>query len=290
MSTPLLGHDLVRLLYLDETGTSRDATFIAVAGVIVHGDRQWPKIEQRVVDLIEKYIPPADRLGFVFHATDIFHGAKDFGRRKPEWETRERRFSVLYDLAKIIADLELPVVLGSHKKDEYGRGILSDADEGRLELKANIIHNNAVIDCLMWADKWLERFAPNELATVIHEDGSRAKKLIQACVEMLRSKEKMISIGFNEEKIEKLGLPLKRVIDSVNFTKKSGARPLQLADLCAFLFGRFLQGKPIPGDVFDIIWKRVEWFMPSQAELLRALREEAATSGGLPVRARDQTP
>ena len=61
----------MRLVYLDEAGTTSTATSLAVAGVIVHGDDQWPKVDRRIVELIEKYIPEEDRLGFVFHATDL---------------------------------------------------------------------------------------------------------------------------------------------------------------------------------------------------------------------------
>ena len=35
----------------------------------------------------------------------------------------------------------------------------------------------------------------------------------------------------------KVGLPLKRIIDTVHFADKQGAAPLQLADLCAFIWG-----------------------------------------------------
>ena len=76
MSAPLLGHNLVRLLYLDETGTTVHTNFLSVAGVIVHGDFEWPEVDKRIAALIEKYISEPDRrLDFVFHATDIFHGS-----------------------------------------------------------------------------------------------------------------------------------------------------------------------------------------------------------------------
>ena len=67
---PLLGHNLVRLLYLDEAGTDGRATHMCVAGVLVHGDHQWPEIDRLVGDLITKYIPESDRFGFIFHATE----------------------------------------------------------------------------------------------------------------------------------------------------------------------------------------------------------------------------
>jgi hypothetical protein len=76
MYAPLRGHNLVRLVYLDEAGTDRSASFMCVAGVLVHGDIEWPEVDRRLVALVEKHIPPEDRLGFFFHATDIYHGSK----------------------------------------------------------------------------------------------------------------------------------------------------------------------------------------------------------------------
>jgi hypothetical protein len=106
MIAPLFGQNLVRLIYLDETGTTSRATFLSVAGVILHGDYEWPGVDERIVALIERYIPEPDRLGFVFHATDIFHGSGYFDRRKPEWETTDQRWPIL--LASAGADPRPP--------------------------------------------------------------------------------------------------------------------------------------------------------------------------------------
>jgi hypothetical protein len=88
---PLLGYNLVRLVYLDEGGSDLKAPILSVAGVLVHGDVEWPQVERRIVALIEKYIPEPDRVRFIFHATDIFfHGSGYFDRRKPEWADQEK--------------------------------------------------------------------------------------------------------------------------------------------------------------------------------------------------------
>ena len=115
--------NLVRLVYLDEAGTTTGASWLAVAGVIVHGDQQWREADRRVAALIDKHIPKADRPGFVFHATDIFHGSRYFDRKKPEWASRERRWAILEDLAQIISDLKLPVAVAGGQVKE-----LTDAD------------------------------------------------------------------------------------------------------------------------------------------------------------------
>jgi Protein of unknown function (DUF3800) len=258
LGAPLLGTNLVRLLYLDDSGTDRQAPFLCVAGVLIHGDRQWPEVDKRIVSLIERYINPADRLGFVFHATDIFHGSGYFDRRKAEWADQVARFSILCELAAVIGDLSLPVVFGKYEKDKFGVG-LSPNDLKRPDLKNRMIHNVAAMDCLIWSDRWLAKYAPTELAAVVHEDGADAKRLIKAVVRTLRSDEQMTAAGFTEEVKHEFGLPLKRIIDTVHFAEKPDARPLQLADLCAFALGRITKGKMLPAPVLEVFAKHSTW-------------------------------
>jgi hypothetical protein len=264
MIAPLFGQNLVRLIYLDETGTTSRATFLSVAGVILHGDYEWPGVDERIVALIERYIPEPDRLGFVFHATDIFHGSGYFDRRKPEWETTDQRWPILLELAQIIDDLCLPIVAGTYRKDKYGLGVLAPDDLQRAA-KAGLIHTSAAMDCLIWADRWLARFAPTELGTVVHEDSTRAKPLIKRSVQTLRSAARMEIEGMGGFR-EEYDLPLKRIIDTVHFAEKADARPLQLADLCAFILGRGMQERSVPRGVFEIIWKHLRWLLPKDKQ------------------------
>jgi hypothetical protein len=151
---PLLGSNLVRLIYLDEAGTDRNAPFLCVAGVLIHGDHEWPEVDRRIAGLIEKHIPAADRFGFIFHATDIFHGSGYFDRRKPEWANQNTRLAILCDLASIIDDMSIPLVCGHYNKETFGDGIIRQPDA-----KSKIMHNAAAVDCLIWADRWLAQFA-----------------------------------------------------------------------------------------------------------------------------------
>jgi Protein of unknown function (DUF3800) len=261
MIAPLLGHNLVRLTYLDEAGSDYGAPFLAVAGVVVHGDFEWPEINKRIAVLIENYIPESDRAGFFFHATDIFHGSGYFDRRKTEWTDREKRWQILLDIARIIEDLSLPVVAGTYRKATFG-GELIKAESAAFQHK--MIHDMAVLDCMLWADRWLAKFAPSELSTIIHEDGTAAKPLIKATIRIMRSDELMRQWGFDPVVAAEFGLPLKRIIDTVHFAEKADARPLQLADLCAFILGRAMKNLAVPIGVFQILFKQVQWIMTIQ--------------------------
>jgi hypothetical protein len=256
-ASPLLGQNLVRLVYLDEGGSDFKAPVLAVAGVLVHGDAEWPEVTKRIDALIEKYIPEPDRPGFVFHAKDIYHGARYFDRRKPEWADRNKRVKLLDEIALIIEELHLPVVVGFYAKDKFGVGLLTPDDGPKF--RGNLIHSTAAVDCLIGADQWLAKYAPAELATVVHEDGTPAKPLIKRILQRLRSREAMLQGGLEEKHLAEFHLPLTRIIDTVHFADKQDAKPLQLADLCAFILARGMKDAEVPVLASQIIWRHLKW-------------------------------
>jgi hypothetical protein len=254
----------MRLVYLDEGGADFSAPVLVVAGILVHGDREYPEIDRRILALIDKFIPEQDRLGFVFHATDVFHGSRYFDRHKPEWNSIEKRLPIIDGLADIIEELHLPVVAGLYQRARYGEQHPIWAEPPTEQLKNKFLHSSALMDAVMRADKWLDRFSPTELATVVHEDGSQANKMIKRVVRMMRSRELMSAAGFDEdpEFYERHNLPLKRIIDTVHFAEKADSRPLQLADLCAFILARGMRGEaPVPKYAADVIWRHMRWYL-----------------------------
>ncbi len=89
---PLHGEKAVRIVYLDEAGISnpKQEPFVTVAGVIVHGDDELNRVENRLKKLVKKYIPEGKRQGFVFHAKEIFHGGRTMNRQDPNWSLQRR--------------------------------------------------------------------------------------------------------------------------------------------------------------------------------------------------------
>src|SRR3954463_9766484 len=68
------GHSPVRFVFADESGMSVNESLIVVAAVIIHADTQWIPAERRIRSLINEYVAKEHRGGFVFHATDLYHG------------------------------------------------------------------------------------------------------------------------------------------------------------------------------------------------------------------------
>ena len=98
-------------------------------------------------------------------------------------ETRNGRKSVCRTYDRPCEDngsVASPVVYGSYTKDKFGYQVLpEDISPG---LKSDFIHDVAVMDCLIRADRWLERYSPDEMMTVVHEDGPSAKPRIKRSV------------------------------------------------------------------------------------------------------------
>jgi hypothetical protein len=240
----------MRLLYLDEAGISANESGLCVAGVLVHGDFQSPDIERKLEELTIRHIPESDRQGFVFHSTDIFHGSGYFDRKT--WP-QITRLQILNDLASIIEELHLPVVAGMYHKDTFGEGVpeVLNADH---EQKRLLIQVASALDCAIWAERWLGKYASTENAMIIAEDADRVKKLMKKSIRLFRSPALLKAWGIDFE-----GLPLKRILDTVHFAAKEECAALQLADLCAFTFGRAIKDKPVPVSVFEILYRHLRW-------------------------------
>ena len=71
----------MRIVYLDESGTSRGERLAVVAGVVIDGDNQLVALEEHMERLVERHIPRDNREDFFFHATNIWSGNKYYKDR-----------------------------------------------------------------------------------------------------------------------------------------------------------------------------------------------------------------
>jgi hypothetical protein len=239
----------LRLVYLDEAGISAVEPILCVAGVLIHGDLEILEVHHKLDEIVDRYIPAEDRAGFVFHATDIFHGSRHFKKWRPN-----ERLQILTEIAEIIESLHLPVVASLYEKNTFGTGV-PEVLEATHEKKRVIMQTASAMDCAVWAERWLETYAGRENAMIIAEDTDRVKKMMKAAIQLLRTPVSLKASGLDQFP----SLPLKRVVETIHFAAKKESPPLQLADLCAFTFGRMMNGKPVPARVASIVIDHVKW-------------------------------
>ena len=234
----------MRFVYADESGISVNESILVVAGVILHADTQFVRVEQYVREIGLKYVAERDRSGFVFHAKDLFNGSgKVFGNR--DRYPLERSHRALKRLLSIPSIFKLPVVFGFTRKETLPK----DAKKKALREARALDHAIAFSNCAISAEMFMRNHVPdNEVATLTAEDNTETKKTVKLMHDALRGVhpeyehwviQRELTMGLGHD-----FFPLRRIRDTVNFVGKSGAFLLQVADACAWIIRLYLEEKP----------------------------------------------
>lgn len=258
MRAPLCGDNLVRIAFLDESGRERRQPIIVVAGVIIHGDHSYRQIEEALRRLVRESVPAADQEGFVFHATDLFHGSGYFKR---EVWAKEDRHAILRNLAAFPVKFCLPIVFGHVAKEEYGQkpAIVDHIEKQPERDRPNdlmvIEHMAAFARAVVAIERQMWRFPRDKICMLVAEDTDLVKPHIKAAHAFLRDPNQLGGAGYTEVE----GLPLRKVVDTPHFAAKRDSSLLQLADLCAFLIMRRLNRKEDSQPFFEAIAPQLSW-------------------------------
>lgn len=251
---------MVRIAFLDEAGRSCLEPIIVVAGPIVHGDRTYRQLVQRLHEITEQYLPAADRKGFVFHAKDVFHGAGRYFRDRELWP-KERRWTILRALADLPREFGLPITFGSLDKAEIRQATASPlSPNASAKLRGRFIDAIEHVIAFAWAeigiDLQMQRFPRDEICMVIAEDTDRVKPVVKLAHSILRDPDE---IAANPVFARMPGLPLRKVEDTPHFAAKADSAPLQVADTCAFLILRRLLRREESQPFFEAIAPQLVW-------------------------------
>lgn len=258
-SVAIGGDKLVRLVFLDESGRSRKEPFIVVAGVIVHGDLIYRRLEKHLKDIVEEFIPKNDRSDFVFHANKLFHGNEYFQRDR--WP-KEIRYRILMRIAEIPKLFNLPVVFGHLRKSDYcaDEQIVHTLEKIlSLESRANILdiaeHMVAFSRAEIAVERQMRRFPADEICLLIAEDTDRVKHALRLSHSILRSEDKLRGSSLEGHP----DLPLVKIVETPHFASKPESAPLQLADICAFFIMRRLTRSHESQPFFEAISPQLVW-------------------------------
>lgn len=235
---------MARFAYIDESGTGKMAKepHVVMAGVIVHADRDWMKVEARLKELAVFYTGDSKSSACVFHATDIFGGAGIWPRHR---YSRADRMAILLDLAKIPGEFGLPVVNGFVDRKQVA-DIMPGTSLHDQTLFAQV---GAALRCTVSVERFMRSGAADgEVATLVYENNDTARKMIRELHNDLKNPSGNMLDVLPQWKMREF-VPLTRIVDTAHFADKKDTSILQLADLCAFVIRRFLAGG---GDIGDL--------------------------------------
>jgi hypothetical protein len=254
----------MRLVYLDEAGISNPAQepYLVVAGVLVDADRKWKELETYFRNLAVSAFPngEVDPNRFVFHAMDIWHGNKQFDRRKWPLKDRLRLFGQLAQVPKLF---DLPIVTcaidrASVVKEMEARK-LRPSSKGALQLT----HGQAFLVAVQGVDDWMKKKTINEVAMLIAEDSPKMRKLVE-----------QFHDGYTypkeEDEAPNEAFRSQYIIDAVHFAKKEQSILLQIADHCAFIIKRMAMGKKDILPFYKAIYQNIhDDFVPAKTYVMR---------------------
>lgn len=233
--------EAMRLIYVDEAGTSQHELVRVVAAVIVEADRQWAAVVDDIARLISERVPEEYRPGFIFHAKEIFNG----GRFREGW-SKDDRLDFIKEFSCIPLVHDLPIAFGC---------VFSDAAPSiqntmTWQQKLFLEHSIAFANCMERADYFLRTYLKGEEIGVVVAEDVPSKKRELAQMAMIQREEPIPLPAEHQSQStadkaqgifpDDTVLEIKKIVDVPHFAEKAQAPLLQLADACAFTFRRYL--------------------------------------------------
>lgn len=235
----------MRITYIDESGTHDDEPYFVIAGVIVHGDKKLAQVEDYLEFLVEKHIPEQDRIGFIFHATDIWNGNRYF-KDKNEWPW-ERRESLFREIIETIPKFKLPVCVGFYDRV---RAVPFVKPMSVQELD-KFAHTMSLMGMAIQLEGFLRKHWPDECTILVHEQRAHMTQILKDAILTLRITDKLDE-NFRKALPEE-NVPLRHIRDTPHFAAKEDCRLLQLSDHCAYLLRGTMSGNKKHWPYHDII-------------------------------------
>jgi hypothetical protein len=192
---------------------------------------------------------------FIFHAKDVWHGTGFFPREEAAgpingW-SRPRRLKVLEALSKNPEKFSLNVVWAAVDR----RGFLESHDAKGLQKKEleGLAHAHAYFHTIRKIDNWMIENAASEYTTIYAED----RREVRSYLDLVHT---MCVDRSVDENAPTTAFSSTHIAEPVAFVAKHRSPILQVADHCAFIIKRKLQGCKDIGPYYEnirpMIWSK----------------------------------
>ncbi len=225
----------MKQINFDEAGTDHGQHTAVVAAVIIDADKQFRAVENDINAAIRDHIPEELQDGFIFHAKDVFGKWK----KQYEWDIPKCN-SIIDAWIGIIRKHNLPVSLSWFAKPFHTSKVLGfemNPDSSKT-FENDSAHFMAFALNFQQCDDFIAQFYPDEVASALVEDCGHMRKYIRDMVDSLKSGElaKVLPSYIRGE--------ITHIKNAVQFCSKKDAILIQLADVAAFSFKRYLHSNP----------------------------------------------
>ncbi len=242
-------------VFFDESGISVNDPLVVVAGVLIDGNTQWKPIEMALAGLRDRYVTPSQMPHFkCFHATDMFAGrGKVFAQTI---RSLEESRDLLRQVIELPSRFQLPVAFGYTRKADTPESLKTSAQRRKSAARHHAVAASA---CAIMADQYLKKRRPSDLAWAVAEDNTETKDAVNGIYRLLNRTDSGIegfelvgdviySFRFTGE-----DAPLSKIISGFHYASKRDEPLLQLADACAFVVRRWLQGACLGEELFNLL-------------------------------------
>jgi hypothetical protein len=148
-------------------------------------------------------------------------------------------------LARVPRKLGIPIV---YEAIERAKLALEEASRPPTPSELSIgAHAIAFSACTLRIEQLMRAKWPTEVAQMVAEDNDQVRTLVKGAHENFRDPSRTEGIIPNDI------LPLRKIRGSVHFADKAESKPLQLADLCAFVIRGHLARHPHNGPLYERI-------------------------------------
>lgn len=237
----------MRLIFVDEAGTSAKEPVTVVVGVIANADKHVMAADGLVREMLGA-VPPHLQDGFVFSAKDVFSSP----RYKETWSPTDR-LRLLLNMMTVPRRLGMSICLSAVWRDAPKEGGVTRPRPEQFQ------HFMAFANCIAVADANIRKHAAwNEVAMVIAEDHQEMRRRLRDTPSMWRDRSlHLLPSQFRRIPADKAAgyltqsgeFRVTRIRGPVHFVKKGEDLLVQVADACAFGFRRNLAGEEL-GDQF----------------------------------------